>query len=44
MDDEYIPIKWIAPNVDNVYIHRLAVHPNEQGKGFAKQMMDFAEA
>lgn len=44
MDDEYIPIEWMTVNDNNVYIHRLAVHPSQQGKGFARQLMDFAEA
>jgi len=44
MDDEYLPIQWMTANDYNVYIHRLAVHPSQQGKGFAKQLMDFAEA
>ncbi len=43
MDGEYIPIKWLTLNSNNIYIHRLAVHPDHQGKGFAKQMMTYAE-
>jgi ribosomal protein S18 acetylase RimI-like enzyme len=43
MDEEYIPINWMTPNRNNVYIHRLAVHPEHQGKGFAQRLMDFAE-
>ena len=43
IDDEYIPVKWLTPNENNVYVHRLAIHPNFQGKGFAQQLMDFAE-
>lgn len=43
MDEEYKPIQWLTPNGNSVYIHRLAVHPNLQGKGLAQQMMDFAE-
>ena len=43
MDDEYVPVKWLTPNSDNVYIHRLSVDPKFQGKGYAKQLMDFAE-
>ncbi|MEE9362377.1 MAG: GNAT family N-acetyltransferase [Cellulophaga sp.] len=43
MDAEYIPIKWLTPNENNIYIHRLAVHPKYQGRGFAKKLMDFAE-
>ncbi|HLV38401.1 GNAT family N-acetyltransferase [Xanthomarina sp.] len=43
MDDEYTPINWLTPNRNNIYIHRLAVHPNRQGKGMARELMDFAE-
>ncbi len=43
MDKEYIPISWLTQNKNNIYIHRLAVHPNLQGKGYAQQLMEFAE-
>ncbi len=43
MDDEYIPIQWLSPNENNIYIHRLAIHPKHQGKGFAQLLMDYAE-
>jgi ribosomal protein S18 acetylase RimI-like enzyme len=43
MDEEYIPINWLTTNTKNVYIHRVAIHPDHQGKGFAQQLMDFAE-
>lgn len=43
MDVEYEPIEWLTPNANNIYIHRLSIHPMEQGKGFAKELMDFAE-
>ena len=43
MDEEYIPIKWLTPNGNNTYIHRVCIHPEFQGKGFAQAMMDFAE-
>lgn len=43
MDDEYIPIKWVTPNGNNTYIHRVCIHPDYQGKGFAQEMMGFAE-
>ena len=43
IDQEYLPIKWLTPNKNNIYIHRLAIHPNLQGKGYAQQLMDFAE-
>lgn len=43
MDEEYTPISWLTPNKNNIYIHRLAVHPNLQGKGHAQHLMEFAE-
>lgn len=43
IDSEYIPINWLTKNINNLYIHRLAIHPNNQGKGFAQIFMDFAE-
>ncbi|WP_425076318.1 GNAT family N-acetyltransferase [Psychroserpens sp. S379A] len=43
MDEEYMPVQWLTPNENSIYIHRLAIHPNYQGKGFAQQLMDFAE-
>jgi ribosomal protein S18 acetylase RimI-like enzyme len=43
MDEEYQPIKWLTTNSKNLYIHRLAIHPDFQGQGFAQQLMNFAE-
>ena len=43
MDSEYLPIKWLTKNSNNLYIHRLAIHPKEQGKGYAQNLMNFAE-
>ena len=43
MDEEYKAIDWITADGNNYYIHRVAVHPNEQGKGRARHLMDFAE-
>lgn len=43
MDDEYIPMQWLTPNENNIYIHRLAIHPKQQGKGYAQELMNFAE-
>jgi len=43
MDEEYKVIDWLTPNTKNGYIHRLAIHPDFQGKGFAQKLMDFAE-
>lgn len=43
MDDEYKAIDWLSPNTNNIYVHRLSVVPEEQGKGYAQELMDFAE-
>ncbi|MEW4922190.1 GNAT family N-acetyltransferase [Algibacter sp. 2305UL17-15] len=43
MDEEYAPISWLTPNKNNIYIHRLAIHPDFQGKGHAQNLMRFAE-
>lgn len=43
IDEEYKVIKWLTPNTQNIYIHRLAVHPEYQGKGLAQKLMDFSE-
>lgn len=43
MDNEYNPVKWLTPNANNIYIHRLAIHPESQEKGYARKLMDFAE-
>lgn len=43
IDDVYIPVNWKTNNSNNLYIHRLAVHPNFQKKGIGKALMDFAE-
>lgn len=42
-DAEYKQVKWLTKNQHHLYIHRLAVHPNFQGKGCAQKLMDFAE-
>ena len=44
MDEEYIPVEWRTENRNNLYIHRLCIHPNFQGKGYAQQLMDYAES
>ncbi len=43
MDEEYMPINWLTENKNNIYIHRLAVHPKHQGLGYAQQLMTFAK-
>ncbi len=42
-DLEYDNVNWLTKNGNSLYIHRLAVHPNYQGKGYAQKLMDFAE-
>ena len=42
-DEEYNSIDWLTDDGLNYYIHRLAVHPDFQHKGYAKKLMDFAE-
>jgi ribosomal protein S18 acetylase RimI-like enzyme len=42
-DAEYKYVKWLTENCHNLYVHRLAVHPIFQGKGYAQQLMNFAE-
>lgn len=43
MDEEYIPVIWLTPNENNLYIHRLAVDPEYQKRGYARMLMKFAE-
>ena len=43
MDEEYIPVEWLTPSGNNLYIHRLATHPAVWGKGYGRKLMDFAE-
>ncbi len=42
-DNVYKRKKWLTENINNLYIHRLAVRPGFQGKGHAQKLMDFAE-
>lgn len=43
MGQKYQNVNWSAPNLNNFYIHRLAIHPEQQGKNYALKLMDFAE-
>ncbi|WP_417199867.1 GNAT family N-acetyltransferase [Bizionia sp.] len=43
MDAEYETIDWLTPNSNNLYVHRVAIHPDYQGKGWARKLMNFAE-
>ena len=43
-DPEYSEIDWLNIDTTHYYIHRLAIHPDFQKMGYAKKLMDFAEA
>tara|TARA_B100001079_G_scaffold17953_1_gene14291 strand:+ start:176 stop:676 length:501 start_codon:yes stop_codon:yes gene_type:complete len=43
IDDVYKKVKWLTLTNKNIYLHRLAVHPDFQGQGLALKLMDFAE-
>ncbi len=43
IDKEYVPVQWLTQNGNNLYVHRLAVHPGFQGRGYAQKLMSFAE-
>jgi len=40
---EYKDIEWLSNNKKFFYINRLVILPLEQGKGYAKQAMEFIE-
>ena len=42
-DPDYRNIKWTSENKKFFYLNRLVVLPSEQGKGYAKKMMQFIE-
>lgn len=44
MDDFYTEVDWLTPDVKQLYVHRLAVHPTSQGQGIARALMDYGEA
>ncbi|SKB50508.1 Ribosomal protein S18 acetylase RimI [Salegentibacter holothuriorum] len=43
MDEVYRNIDWLSKTDNNLYVHRLATHPEFWGKGYARKMMDFTE-
>ncbi len=43
IDDVYKKVKWLTLTNKNIYLHRLAVHPDFQGQGLALKLMGFAE-
>ncbi len=42
-DAVYKKVEWLSPDSVHFYIHRLAIHPKNQGKGYAQKLMAFAE-
>ena len=43
-DKEYFELDCITDNNEKqLVVHRLGIHPETQGKGFARKLMDFAE-
>jgi len=42
-DPEYEEIKWKYNEGKSAVIHRLMVHPNYEGKGIAKELVEYAE-
>ncbi len=42
-EKEYQKVNWLFDDTKVLVIHRLVVKPEHQGKGYAKQLMDFAE-
>jgi ribosomal protein S18 acetylase RimI-like enzyme len=43
-DIEYNDVDWLTKDDCHYYIHRLAIDPEFQKLGYAKKLMDFAEA
>lgn len=42
-DEVYNRVEWLTSDSIHFYIHRLAIHPDNQGKGYAQKLMNFAE-
>ena len=43
MDAFYKQITWNTSSKKNIYLHRLAIHPDHQGQGFAQYIIKFIE-
>ena len=41
--EAYKNVNWKTENKKNLYVHRLAVDPKYQGRGFGIKLMDFVE-
>ena len=43
-DEEYGDVSWsTSQDYRNIVVHRLAVRPDQQGRGLGRKLMDFAE-
>jgi GNAT superfamily N-acetyltransferase len=42
-EPQYIDIDWGDKDGKALEVHRMGVHPEHQGKGFGKRMLEFAE-
>jgi len=42
-DQQYAKIDWKINDKKVLVVHRLAINPKRQGKGYARKLMDFAE-
>ncbi len=42
--EPFLDVKWSQPEERALIVHRLCVHPEWQGHGIARQLMDFAES
>lgn len=42
--DEYKSVQWTEASKKPLFLHRLAVHPNWQGQGIARKLLDFSES
>jgi len=43
MDEFYEKVEWLSDSNNNVYVHRLAITPTEQGNGYSKILMNYIE-
>ena len=43
MDEFYEKVEWLSDSKNNVYVHRLAITPIEQGNGYSKILMNYIE-